>query len=157
MNINSEEYLKLISLHAEADYPKECCGLILSIPHDNTFGRTIRVKNIQDEMHQIDPDRYPRRSNQAYFMDPEALLTIHAEMRASGERIRIIYHSHIDSPPTFSAEDKRMALWGDASPVYPGVLYLVVSVIKGKADRHGLYAWDVTQKDFILAPSCFES
>ena len=70
-------------------------------------------------------------------------------LRKSKEEIRVIYHSHPDAPAIFSQEDQQKAVWQN-EPVYPGVNYLVISVIKGKATEACLYGWDPLKKDFNL-------
>ena len=133
-------FLDSIFLQAGREYPRECCGMILGIVGKNNFSRTRAFKNAQDEYHAKDPENFPRTSSTAYFMDPGELLLLQKELRESEEEIRVIYHSHIDAPAHFSAEDKRMAVC-DGSPLYPGVDYLVVSVMQGKVKEVCLYRW----------------
>ena len=142
-------FLDSIFLQAEREYPAECCGVILGISGQTDFLRTQPFKNVQDKYHAKDPENFPRTGRQAYFMEPKALLALQKESRASKEEIRVIYHSHIDAPAYFSDEDKRLARFEDG-PVYPGVDYLVISVIDRKVQEVRLYRWDSAQKDFSV-------
>lgn len=146
-----KKFLQEIFRYAENDYPNECCGMILGFSGCAEFSRVKAFKNVQDEYHAQEPKIFPRTSRQAYFMDPKELLALQKELRASGEEIRVIYHSHIDVPAYFSEEDKRLALGGGA-PLYPEVDYLIVSVTQKKASEACLYAWDSGKKEFKLIP-----
>ncbi len=134
-----QSFLQAVFRHAEQEYPKECCGVILGHCGKKDFSRVKPVQNAQDKYHRQDPLHFPRLAGQAYFMDPKELLLLQKELRVSKEEIRVIYHSHIDAPPYFSEEDKRLAFF-QAEPVYPGVDYLVVSVLEGKAKETRLYS-----------------
>ncbi len=144
-----ETILRPILEQAEREYPYECCGMILG-PKDapNRLSRIRACQNAQDKYHQLDPENFPRTAATAYFIDPRELLLIQKELREKGEEIRIIYHSHIDCGAYFSAEDKRVAT-SEGEPAYPGVRYLVMSVLQGKVADMRLYDWDPVKKDFV--------
>jgi proteasome lid subunit RPN8/RPN11 len=144
-----QSLLKPIFEQAEREYPRECCGMILG-PASNpgVLTRVVPLRNVQDAYHTEDPGNFPRTAETAFFMDPKELLTIQKEARKAGEMIRVIYHSHIDTGAYFSEEDRRMAL-AEGEPAYPGVAYLVISVIKNKATDWNLFEWDPTRKDFV--------
>jgi len=145
----SQNILDQIVHHAEDEYPNECCGMILGSV-DNE-GRQLRVRpcqNVQDIWHAKDPDEFPKTAQNGFFIDPSELFTIQREIRASKERIKLIYHSHPDAKAYFSEEDQRIALM-DGRPAYPGVDYLVISVIRGKAKEYGYHWWDEQKKKFI--------
>ena len=99
-------------------------------------------------MHYLNPAQFPRSAQTAYFIDPEDLLAVHKEIRESGEDIKMIYHSHIDADSYFSKEDERLAV-EHGQPVYPGVDYLIVSVVKGEIKNHSFYGWDNKSKKYI--------
>ncbi|MCB9799797.1 MAG: M67 family metallopeptidase [Candidatus Omnitrophica bacterium] len=140
--------LREIYRHAESQYPVEGCGMLTGeeIVDTDTW-RFIPCRNIQDQMHQCFPSEFLRTAREAYFIAPEDLFGIQKENRQKGRKICIIYHSHVDTEAYFSKEDTRMAL-SEGEPLYPGVFYLVVSVIKGKACGHTLYHWDSADKVF---------
>lgn len=141
--------LQVIFEQAEKEYPHECCGMILGPDEQKgIFTRVRPCRNIQDELNQMDPVTYTRTSATAYVIDSSDLFKIQKEARQKKEAIRIIYHSHIDKGAYFSEEDKRVATH-EGEPVYPGVEYLVISVMKGKVADSCLYHWDEKQKDFL--------
>jgi len=145
----SEEFIRQLAAHAEREYPRECCGLILAnIKAPHAWSRLIPCRNLQDDLHRKDPARFPRTSETAYFIDPAALLRIQKEARERGERIRCIYHSHPDAEPGFSLEDRAGALWGD-EPLYPEAVYLIVSVRNGRAGTCHLYEWSGGDRKFV--------
>ncbi len=143
-----EAWIQQISKQAEAEYPHECCGLILcETKNPQVLTRVVPCRNRQEDYHKQDPAAFPRTAGQAYWVDPQELLSIHKSMRKTGEQIRVIYHSHMDAGAYFSEEDQRMAL-DEGRPVYPGVDYLVMAVKKGKTHDSKLYCWDASTKQF---------
>ena len=151
-----QNILSLIYQQAETEYPHECCGVVMGPQaKEGEWAKVIRCHNVQDKYHELDPENFPRTSKTAYFMDPAELLKIHKQMRESGQAIRMIYHSHVDSDAVFSEEDKRQALADNGFPVYPGVLYCVVSVFQGRVRSHQLFRWESKKEDFILCSKIF--
>ncbi len=142
-----QDFLKKIMAQAEAEYPKEACGVITGGPED--YRRLRPFRNVQDEYHAQDPVNFPRTSKNAYWIEPRELLNLQKEMRTAGEEIRIIYHSHPDAGAYFSQEDTRMALL-DGRPAYPGVKYMVISVMAGKAADMCLYEWNEAREEFLV-------
>lgn len=134
--------LQQILRQAEQEYPNESCGLILG-PRgkEGQLSRVRPCRNAQDEYHARDPHNFPRSAQTAYFIEPKELLAIQKEARVKDEEIRVIYHSHVDTNAYFSEEDKQIAL-PEGEPAYPGVDYLVVSVMKGKTADCNLFRWD---------------
>lgn len=135
--------------HALKEYPSECCGFLVGPEKDSSvLSRCIPCINVQDEYHGRDPDGFPRTSQNAYFVDPRQLLQVHKEIRAKGQALRIIYHSHPNSDVVFSDEDQKMAA-PDGEPLYSGVAYLVVSVKNGKVHKARVFSWDSSQSKFV--------
>jgi proteasome lid subunit RPN8/RPN11 len=136
-----------IHAQAEAEYPAECCGVVLTRGDASAERLLLPCRNIQDELHAKDPARHPRDARTAYFIDPKDLLTI-GRREAQGYAVHIIYHSHVDAGPYFSATDKRNALI-NGEPAYPAALYVVLSVVAGKVVDVGAFAWDAEARDFL--------
>jgi [CysO sulfur-carrier protein]-S-L-cysteine hydrolase len=136
-----------VHAQAEAEYPAECCGVLLIRGGAGGDRLLLPCRNIQDELHAKDPTRHPRDARTAYFIDPKDLLTI-GRREAQGYTVAAIYHSHIDAGAYFSATDKRNALI-DGEPAYPEALYVVVSVVGGKVVSTGAFAWDALARDFV--------
>lgn len=144
MTVTPEE-LAEIRRHAEADYPSECCGVILARGADERL--LLRCRNRQDELHARDPAAHPRDARTAYYIDPQDLLRI-GRYEADGHRVAVIYHSHCDAGAYFSETDRRNALLGD-EPAYPEATYVVVSVGQGRVAGAGAFRWDPARRDFL--------
>src|SRR5262250_2890512 len=105
MILTAEEYARVRS-QAAVEYPAECCGVVMD---KNGERLLIPCRNIQDELHAKDPQRHPRDSRTAYYIDPKDLIAM-GRREAQGYRVLTIYHSHIDAGAYFSATDKHNAL-----------------------------------------------
>jgi proteasome lid subunit RPN8/RPN11 len=141
--------LTQIRAQAEAEYPAECCGVLLLKRGAEPDRMLLPCRNIQDELHAGDPVKHPRDSRTAYFIDPKDLLTI-GRREGQGYGVAVIYHSHIDAGAYFSATDKRNALIND-EPAYPDAVYVVLSVVKGKVVDARAFVWDPAARDFVAA------
>ena len=92
--------------HARAARPEECCGLLGG--RGGEARSVYRLRNVAAE----------RRTS--YEAAPEELFAAQREMRARGEELLGIYHSHPESPePAPSAKDVRLAF-------YPAAVYFIV-------------------------------
>jgi adenylyltransferase/sulfurtransferase len=134
-----------IRRHAEADYPHECCGVVLARGPGER--EVFRCRNIQNELHQSDPVKHPRDARTAYYIDPKDLLRI-GRREADGFRIEVIYHSHCDVGSYFSETDRRNALLGE-EPTYPAATYVVVSVVGRRVVAASAYRWSAAARDFL--------
>ena len=67
-----------ISHHAVETFPEECCGVIL---HNGGIDAVRRCRNIQNALHALDPESYPRDATIAYKIEerkvPEPIVIIH--------------------------------------------------------------------------------
>lgn len=137
-----------ISRHAVESFPEECCGVIL---HDGKSEEVIRCRNIQNTLHALDPESYPRDATIAYAMDPKELDSIihRAELACSG--VKAFYHSHPNHEAYFSEEDKLFATpFGE--PTYPESAQIVISIYDRVVKRIAAYAWAEDKKDFVEIP-----
>lgn len=127
----------------------ECCGL-LTVDADG--GPTVHAcENIQNKLHEQDPETHPRTAKIAYRMDDLQVAKILKETEDAGGRLAAIYHSHIDCDAYFSEEDQNAAqFFGE--PAYPGVVYLVVSVIEGKVENRKAFYWNDETSQFEEIP-----
>ena len=97
--------------HARAARPEECCGLV--------GGRGGVAEAV-----------YPARNAAAdplvaYEVSPEALFASQREMRARGQELLAIYHSHPRSAdPSPSGADVRLAF-------YPSAVYFIIGFGRG--------------------------
>ena len=141
----TQAHLDALHTHARETYPDECCGMIVE---RNGREEVVRVSNIQNALHEQDPEQFPRTAAIAYTMGPEsAAVLIAAE---HGElALRAFYHSHPDHDSYFSAEDKKQALGGWDEPSYPQAAQIVVSVRSRQVRATKAFAWDDAARDFI--------
>lgn len=143
-----ETFLSRIFKEAESEYPRECCGMILSLAaRPGELTRLISCRNAQDDCRRQDPEKFPSRAEEAYLIDPRQLLTIQKEMRARGEKIAVIYHSHCDGPALFSKQDLNMAC-PDGRPFDPDVGHMIISVRSGKIAEYRFFLWNEQRKEF---------
>jgi proteasome lid subunit RPN8/RPN11 len=100
-----------VTHHALAEYPRECCGVLLG---------TRDAQNRQ--VSQVVPCRNAHATpHTRYAIDPAELISI--QRRAREQQLEIIgfYHSHPDHPPTFSETDLEEANWAGCS-------YVIISI-----------------------------
>jgi proteasome lid subunit RPN8/RPN11 len=96
--------------HAEAEYPKEACGMIAG--HAGAATKLYRLRN-------VDPDPVMR-----YNADPKELKRVTDDIYDNDWDVTCIYHSHTHSPAFPSPTDVDRAF-------YPEAVYALVSL----ADR----------------------
>ena len=89
------------------------------------------MENIMNRLHEQDPDSFPRNASDGYMIAPSSQLKLERILKLRGETILIIYHSHPDVGAYFSKKDEEDALW-NGRPRYPGVMFLVCGINKGK-------------------------
>jgi len=88
--------------HDEPDY--ECVGLLLA------DGSTIRLKN-------------QARSRKRFFVNPVQFAGL--DIHPTNNPIAALYHSHLDTPPAPSGEDRRMMRY--LVTVWPNVYHIILS------------------------------
>jgi proteasome lid subunit RPN8/RPN11 len=143
----SKDKLDKVRQHALAEYPCECCGIIIGFLETTEKDILFRCTNIQNKLHAMDPETHPRDARTAYNIDPRELMKILREAEAKRVSIKAFYHSHPDHDAYFSEEDRKMAMF-DGEPTYPGAAYLVVSVCDGKIKDEAWFAWNTATGSF---------
>lgn len=137
-----------ISRHAQETFPEECCGVIFAAG-DSDF--VVRVQNIQNRLHALDPETYPRTAAIAYAMDPLELDQVIRQGEQSGRRLKAFYHSHPDHDAYFSAEDKAFASpFGE--PIYPDATQIVISIYNRAVKVIRAFEWSAERTDFSEVP-----
>lgn len=111
-----------INRHAEGTYPHECCGLLLG----QTEGDDARVAEARPLTNQRTDAPHNR-----YVIDPLEQLQAIRDARTRGLDMVGAYHSHPDVPARPSQYDQDHA--------WPGYIYVIVSVVSGKASE--ITAW----------------
>ena len=101
-----EKIHQAVITHARSGFPLEVCGIL------GGSGTVVR-------------SHYPMTntdaSNEHFMMDPREQFAVVKALRADGEEMVAIYHSHPESPARPSQEDIRLALT-------PNVCHLIVSL-----------------------------
>ena len=147
-----EEQLYEIHCHAVEEYPNECCGIVVGNPDHNDDNVVHRCENIQNKLHEKDPENFTRDARTAYNISALVLQKLLSEASSKGKVFKVLYHSHPEHDAYFSEEDTRMALFDGESPIYPGTQYLVVSVYDKKIRDQALFGWDPETKTFERNP-----
>ena len=139
----------VITAHAVASYPEECCGIIIE---RGGCEEVVRVTNVQNQRHAA--GQSDRDARTAYSMGAEAAPVLIGHDR--GELvIRAIYHSHPEHDAYFSAEDRKQAtVWDE--PSYPDAGQIVISVYDGAVLAMKAFAWDPAARDFGEVPLVVE-
>ncbi len=146
----AKDQLDEIHRHAVEEYPFECCGIVIGKAGHNDQDILFRCTNIQNKLHEMDPETFVRDARTAYNIDPKELMKILKEVDSKQLPIKVFYHSHPEHDAYFSEEDSRMALF-DGEPVYPEANYLVVSVYNKKIRDQALFSWNPEIKTFDRA------
>ena len=137
-----------IGRHAEATFPEECCGVIFS---DGSADHVQRLKNIQNQLHALDPQTYPRTAAIAYAIDPRELEAAIDQADRGGAKLKAFYHSHPDHDAYFSAEDKAFACpFGE--PTFPATAQIVISVYERAVRSMRAFGWSEQERDFVELP-----
>ena len=137
-----------ISRHAQETFPEECCGVIFSA---GATDQVVRVKNIQNQLHALDPQTYPRTAAIAYAMDPLELDSVIRQGEEKGRRLKAFYHSHPNHDAYFSDEDKAFASpFGE--PTYPDAAQIVISIYNRAVKVIRAFEWSTARNDFAEVP-----
>ena len=109
----SRAIVNAILEQSRAEYPDECCGVILGPAGSNS---PVRLKPMANAAH----------SPTFYEFDPKDLLALYREVDDRDEEIVVIYHSHTETEAYPSRTD--IAYAGE-----PGAHYVLVSTRKETA------------------------
>jgi [CysO sulfur-carrier protein]-S-L-cysteine hydrolase len=102
----SAEHLAAIYRQARAEFPRECCGYILG---EGEAAELVPCENRQDKLHALDPETYPRTSENGYDIGGKELIRLVRSLDGP-HPARIVYHSHPRVGAYFSEEDTRAAI-----------------------------------------------
>jgi len=119
-------HLEAMRLHAERDYPYECCGLLI--------GRFLETgRRAVSEVYPISNAREEAAKRNRFLIRPEELMQ--GERYARTKRLDVLgfYHSHPNAQAVPSLYDQEHA--------WPTYSYVVVSVLKGST--RDLRSWEL--------------
>ena len=120
------EHIEAIREHGQADYPHECCGLILG-------GMAEGGMKTSQEIFPISNAREETAKRNRFLITPDELMRGERHARKVGREVIGFYHSHPDCPAIPSQFDLDHA-W----PVYS---YVIVSVRQGTAAE--VLSWEL--------------
>jgi [CysO sulfur-carrier protein]-S-L-cysteine hydrolase len=117
--------------HARAARPAECCGLL-----GGCWPEVVSVYRLRN----VAPDPLV-----AYEADPEELFDAQRRMRAAGQSLLAIYHSHPRAPdPVPSPADVKLAF-------YPAAVYLIIGF--GTDDAPVIRAFRIFEREGRWEPA----
>jgi proteasome lid subunit RPN8/RPN11 len=135
--------LERVVRHVERDLPREACGLLLARAGDpDVTTEAIPVHNAT-----------PARADASFRLADDVLLKTLLSARREGQVVRVIYHSHVDLPASFSPTDEQGALWF-GQPRFPGVDHLVLGTQGGRVVDLALFRWDAGVRHFRRHDLC---
>lgn len=103
----SQQFVDAIIEQSRAEYPNECCGVILGPDGKDS---PVRLKAMVNAAH----------SPTFYEFDPQDLLALYREIDEKNEEIVVIYHSHTETEAYPSRTDIAYAS-------EPGAHYVLIS------------------------------
>ena len=121
-----EKQLNEIRAHGEADYPYECCGLLIG--RFESDGRKTVI-----ETYAISNAREEEAKRNRFLIRPDELMRGERRARERGLDVVGFYHSHPDHPAQPSQYDLEHA--------WPTYSYIIVSVREGRAED--LFSWEM--------------
>ncbi len=127
--------LEQIDEHALAEYPDECCGLLL--------GRSTDGGNEVVRLHPVDNQRQDA-AHHRYLIAPEDYLRAERQAFQLGIDLVGVYHSHPDHP-AFPSETDLVQAW-------PNLAYLIVSVLKGAVEQRRSFQLREDRQQFDEQP-----
>ncbi len=136
--------------HGVESYPEETCGFIVgNLDDGETLETVYQMHNIMTELHEEDPEQFPRTGRDGYMIDPREHMKLERSLKKAGKQIKVIYHSHPDVGAYFSEKDKEDALW-NGNARYPGITFLVCATNQGKPGDAILADFNATSGDFDI-------
>jgi [CysO sulfur-carrier protein]-S-L-cysteine hydrolase len=117
-----DHYEEIVS-QAREELPNEACGLVAG--RNDSALKVIRMRNAD-------------QSALTYRFDPQEQLRVMDRLDEEGLDIFAIYHSHTHTEAFPSPTDRARAHWrdhqsGEVVPLFPGVAYLLVSLMDAEA------------------------
>ena len=143
------ELLLEVFQHARECYPEECCGLLTGTDRDGPL-HVIRCTNVQSQ--RVARGESTLDATRAFWIDEQELWNALRSAESSGQKLLVIYHSHVDTAAYLSHTDAAGALGPDGTPLYPTCAQLVVSVDDSGVGQAALFDWDPEARAFRGRP-----
>jgi hypothetical protein len=122
----------------------------------------VRLQNLANKLHALDPERYFRTGRTYFEFDTRKFGKAVEASLAEGRPVKVLYHSHLDTGAYFSPTDRAAMSMGEPPEVEGGPIrlgpgpawplaFLVLGVRGRKVDEHGLFVWDEAAGDFVAS------
>jgi len=132
---------------------EEACGFLTGPASDALLiDRAVELENLANKYHRVDPEGHPRTGREYFKINSLKFERAIADGEASGNPVKVFFHSHLDCGAYFSAEDAASMTMGNTGGPSYALAYLVTAVDKGVVSAHRLFIWDIAQKAFVEAP-----
>ncbi|HEY4105686.1 MAG TPA: Mov34/MPN/PAD-1 family protein [Polyangiaceae bacterium] len=132
---------------------EEACGYLSGPASDALLvERAVELENLANKYHEVDPEGHPRKGREYFKINALKFERAIAEGNASGQPVKVFFHSHLDCGAYFSAEDAASMTMGNTSGPTFQLAYLVTAVDQGKVTAHRLFIWDESSRSFVEAP-----
>lgn len=136
-----------LEAHALSTYPSECCGFVSGPASEpGLLTASVREVNEADKYHKLDPVTFPRTSRTYFKINELRAAKAFEAGDASGQPIKVIYHSHCDAGAYFSQEDAA-TFASDNLLMWP-CAFIVVSVQDGRVAEKKLWVHVPGSNDF---------
>lgn len=156
--------LKAVEEEALAGYARdeEACGYLTGPASEPLLcDEHVRMENIANKLHAIDPERYFRTARTFFDFNGKRFSDAVEKGAATGRPVKVLYHSHLDAGAYFSPTDAAVMSGGEPpateggeitmgpGPAFP-LAYLVTSVRGAEGGgapyiaEHRLFVWDGT-------------
>ncbi|MGK4003144.1 Mov34/MPN/PAD-1 family protein [Sorangium sp. So ce1036] len=156
--------LKAVEDEALAGYARdeEACGYLKGPAAEPLLcDEHVRMENIANKLHAIDPERYFRTARTFFDFNGKRFSDAVEKGASEGRPVKVLYHSHLDAGAYFSPTDAAMMSGGEPpaeeggaitmgpGPAFP--LAFLVTSVRGGAGRpdgrpyiaeHRLFVWD---------------
>lgn len=147
--------LSAVEADAVAGYAKdeEACGYLVGAAGDTRCDEHVRMINVANKLHAIDPVTYFRTARMYFAFNEKKFDDAVKRGASEGRPVKVLYHSHLDAGAYFSPTDAAVMSMGEppaeeggpfklgSGPAWP-LAFLVTSVREGKVAEHGLFVWD---------------
>lgn len=132
---------------------EEACGFLTGPASDALLvDRAIELENLANKYHRVDPEGHPRTGREYFKINSLKFERAISDGVASGNPVKVFFHSHLDCGAYFSAEDAASMTMGNTGGPSYALAYLVTAVDQGQVSAHRLFVWDISQKAFVEAP-----
>ena len=132
---------------------EEACGYLKGPAGDARCDEHVRMINVANKLHAIDPETYFRTARMYFAFNEKKFDDAVKQGVIDGRPVKVLYHSHLDAGAYFSPTDAAVMSMGEPPAVEGGpyslgpgpawpLAFLVTSVRDGKVDAHGMFVWD---------------